>query len=126
MKPIELGRMRIHRVWEMDSPVPLLSQLPGTTADDMKRIRDILSRHPGGTPVVILVDTWDDSDGAEGNGVRVDAAHQTPPDPAGSRIRAFLTTPTCVSANAALKQELDAAIGRQGYRYVAETSMSRS
>jgi glyoxylase-like metal-dependent hydrolase (beta-lactamase superfamily II) len=38
MKPIELGRMRIHKVHEMDSPVPLLSQLPGTTADDMKRL----------------------------------------------------------------------------------------
>ncbi len=36
MKPIELGRMRIHKVHEMDSPVPLLSQLPGTTADDMQ------------------------------------------------------------------------------------------
>jgi len=38
MKPIELGRMRIHKVHEMDSPVPLLSQLPGTTAADMKRL----------------------------------------------------------------------------------------
>ena len=38
MKPIELGRMRIHKVHEMDSPVPLLSQLPGTTAQDMQRL----------------------------------------------------------------------------------------
>jgi glyoxylase-like metal-dependent hydrolase (beta-lactamase superfamily II) len=38
MKPIELGRMRVHKVHEMDSPVPLLSQLPGTTADDMRRL----------------------------------------------------------------------------------------
>ena len=38
MKPIELGRMRIHKVHEMDSPVPLLSQLPSTTADDMRRL----------------------------------------------------------------------------------------
>src|SRR6187401_558502 len=38
MKPIELGRMRVHKVHEMDSPVPLLSQLPGTTADDMHRL----------------------------------------------------------------------------------------
>src|SRR6478752_5083295 len=37
-RPIHLGRMRIHKVWEKDSPVPLLSQLPGTTADDMKRM----------------------------------------------------------------------------------------
>ena len=38
MKPIQLGRMRIHKVWEKDSPVPLLSQLPGTTSDDMQRL----------------------------------------------------------------------------------------
>ena len=38
MQPIQLGRMRIHKVWEKDSPVPLLSQLPGTTADDMRRL----------------------------------------------------------------------------------------
>jgi len=38
MKPIELGRMRVHKVHEMDSPVPLLSQLPGTTAADMQRL----------------------------------------------------------------------------------------
>jgi glyoxylase-like metal-dependent hydrolase (beta-lactamase superfamily II) len=38
MKPIELGRMRIHRVHEMDSPVPLLGQLPGVTRDDMARL----------------------------------------------------------------------------------------
>jgi hypothetical protein len=31
MQPIELGRMRVHKVHEMDSPVPLLMQLPGTT-----------------------------------------------------------------------------------------------
>ena len=38
MKPIELGRMRVHKVHEMDSPVPLLSQLPGTTREDMERL----------------------------------------------------------------------------------------
>jgi glyoxylase-like metal-dependent hydrolase (beta-lactamase superfamily II) len=38
MGPIELGRLRIHKVHEMDSPVPLLSQLPGTTAADMTRL----------------------------------------------------------------------------------------
>ena len=42
MKPIEptiqLGRMRIHKVHEMDSPVPLLSQLPGTTGAAMRRL----------------------------------------------------------------------------------------
>jgi glyoxylase-like metal-dependent hydrolase (beta-lactamase superfamily II) len=38
MKPIQLGAMRVHKVHEMDSPVPLLSQLPGTTADDLRRL----------------------------------------------------------------------------------------
>ena len=38
MQPIQLGRMRIHKVHEMDSPVPLLSQLPGTTGEDMQRL----------------------------------------------------------------------------------------
>jgi glyoxylase-like metal-dependent hydrolase (beta-lactamase superfamily II) len=39
MKPLQVGSMRIHKVHEMDSPVPLLSQLPGTTADDLARLR---------------------------------------------------------------------------------------
>jgi len=38
MKPIQLGRMRIHKVHEMDSPVPLASQLPGVTRADMRRL----------------------------------------------------------------------------------------
>ena len=39
MTPLQLGQMRVHKVHEMDSPVPLLSQLPGTTADDLARLR---------------------------------------------------------------------------------------
>ena len=38
MRPIELGRMRVHKVHEMDSPVPLLGQLPGVTRSDMERL----------------------------------------------------------------------------------------
>lgn len=38
MKPIQLGRMRVHKVHEMDSPVPLLGQLPGTTSADLRRL----------------------------------------------------------------------------------------
>ncbi|RZA30317.1 MAG: MBL fold metallo-hydrolase [Proteobacteria bacterium] len=38
MKPLQMGNMTVHKVHEMDSPVPLLSQLPGTTADDLKRL----------------------------------------------------------------------------------------
>ena len=38
MQPIELGRMRVHKVHELDSPVPLLGQLPGVTGEDMARL----------------------------------------------------------------------------------------
>ena len=38
MQPIQLGRMRVHKVHELDSPVPLLGQLPGVTRDDMARL----------------------------------------------------------------------------------------
>ncbi len=38
MPPITLGNITVHKVHEMDSPVPLLSQLPGTTATDLKRL----------------------------------------------------------------------------------------
>ena len=31
MQPLKLGRMTVHKVHEMDSPVPLLRQLPGAT-----------------------------------------------------------------------------------------------
>jgi len=38
MKPIQLGRMRIHKVHEMDSPTPLLDNLPGTQEADIRRM----------------------------------------------------------------------------------------
>ena len=40
MKPLQLGTMRVHKIHEMDSPVPLLSQLPGTTAEDLARLME--------------------------------------------------------------------------------------
>jgi DNA polymerase-3 subunit alpha len=30
------------------------------TEDDMRRVRDVFARHPGATPVVVLVETWED------------------------------------------------------------------
>ena len=38
MNPIRLGRITIHKVHEMDSPVPMESQLPGVTAGDLARL----------------------------------------------------------------------------------------
>lgn len=64
MKPIQLGRMRVHKVHEMDSPVPLLSQLPGTTAEDMKRLLtwydqpDEITDDPETSKMTFSVHSW--------------------------------------------------------------------
>ena len=39
MKPIQLGRMTVHKIHEMDSPTPLLDQLPGVQAADLARLK---------------------------------------------------------------------------------------
>ncbi len=38
MKPIQLGRMTIHKIHEMDSPTPMSMNLPGVTAADLARL----------------------------------------------------------------------------------------
>jgi glyoxylase-like metal-dependent hydrolase (beta-lactamase superfamily II) len=38
MRPIQLGRMTIHKVHEMDSPTPMSMNLPGVTAADLARL----------------------------------------------------------------------------------------
>ncbi len=105
------------------------------TEEDMRRVRDVLARHPGGTSVAIVIETWEDSREAApqpvpvGNGetggdeTRIDAAHPLPAGPtsAGTRLRAVLTTPTCVSANAALKADLLSTLGKDGFRYVSRS-----
>ncbi len=39
MQPIQLGRMTIHKIHEMDSPTPLTAQLPGATPADLARLK---------------------------------------------------------------------------------------
>jgi len=64
MRPIELGRMRVHKVHEMESPVPLLSQLPGTTAADLARLRrwydqpDEITADPETCLMTFAVHSW--------------------------------------------------------------------
>ena len=38
MQPIELGRMRISKVFEMESPTPMPMQLPGVSSADLQRL----------------------------------------------------------------------------------------
>ncbi len=40
MKPLQIGRMKVHKIFEMESPVPLLMQLPGVTAEDLVRLHE--------------------------------------------------------------------------------------
>lgn len=64
MPPIELGRIKVHKVHEMDSPVPLLSQLPGTTAADIARLRgwydqpDEITADPESSLLTFSVHSW--------------------------------------------------------------------
>lgn len=39
MKPITLGRMRIHKVFEMESPTPMVANLPGVMPEDLAELR---------------------------------------------------------------------------------------
>jgi len=79
--------------------------------DDMKRLREILNRHPGKTPVVVVVDTVSShadvlQDGeADGQSAR--------------RLRAILSTQLQVSARSELKEELAVVLGTGGYRFQA-------
>jgi len=104
MKPITLGRMRVHKVHEMDSPVPLLSQLPGTTADDLKRLLtwydqpDEITSDPETSLMTFSVHSWvieidgrtimiDTCDGNHKNR-SLDAVHQLDTDYLGNLRRA--------------------------------------
>ncbi len=104
MPPIELGRMRVHKIHEMDSPVPLLSQLPGTTAEDLARLRqwyeqpDEISADPETSFMTFSVHSWvieidgrtiliDSCDGNHKNR-SLDAVHQLDTDYLGNLRRA--------------------------------------
>ena len=65
MQPIRLGRMTVHKVHEMDSPTPLLAQLPGTTAADLAQLKawytppdDELTNDPETSRMTFGVHSW--------------------------------------------------------------------
>jgi DNA polymerase III subunit alpha len=70
------------------------------TEEDMQRVRHVLSRHPGGVDVVILVDTSDD------------------PDPT-QRRRFFLALPSTlrVTCSGQLRSDLQAILGEEHVRF---------
>ncbi len=65
MQPITLGRMRIHKVHEMDSPTPMNVQLPGVTAGDLGRLKgwydpgdDEITDDPDTAKMTFAVHSW--------------------------------------------------------------------
>ena len=64
MKPIQLGRMKVHKIYEMESPTPLLFQLPGVTAEDLARLSrwyaqpDEITADPETSFMTFAVHSW--------------------------------------------------------------------
>jgi len=64
MKPLQLGRMRVHKIHEMESPTPLLMQLPGVTAQDLARLSrwydqpDEITADPETSLMTFAVHSW--------------------------------------------------------------------
>lgn len=64
MRPLELGNVRVQKIFEMDSAVPMLEALPGVTAADlakMKRWHDDpteFGNEPASSKMVFGVHSW--------------------------------------------------------------------
>ncbi len=93
------------------------------TEQDMRQVRDILARYPGGTPVLVYVDTWTEAgesppsqSAAEPNGDASAALHMPRPR---RHLRACVVTPTNVSAKPELKSELVSVLGDDCFRFLA-------
>ncbi len=99
------------------------------TEDDMKRVRDLLSRYPGKTPVTIVVETSDpknahssENGGSNGHVNGNGAANGLN---GSGRVRAMLATSLTVSARSELKEELKAILGEGGFRFQAVPANQR-
>ncbi|MFV0445665.1 MAG: DNA polymerase III subunit alpha [Planctomycetaceae bacterium] len=95
------------------------------TGDDMKRVKDILSRFPGKTPVVVVVETTHVPARSHANGNPDGDGETNGPaaDEGPNRIRAYLTAPQQVSARAELRNELVSIVGTDGLRFQTEAAM---
>src|SRR5690606_17359831 len=64
MEPLQMGRMKVHKIFEMESPTPLLMQLPGVTADDLARLKqwydapDEITGDPETSLMTFAVHSW--------------------------------------------------------------------
>lgn len=94
---------------------------------DMKRVRDLLLRHPGKTPVVLVIDTWEEqsSEGATDHSspVNTDMARSNRSNSSSiadrTMLKCYLTMSNGVSAGQELKRELEVVLGVDGFRFQA-------
>ncbi|MGC4049859.1 MAG: hypothetical protein QM757_10135 [Paludibaculum sp.] len=84
------------------------------TEVDMKRTRDVLARHPGKTPVMLFIDTWDEPKKRCPVGrTRLRRGRIAGP------LRCIVATPMNVTCSADLRRDLVDSLGNQGFRFLA-------
>jgi DNA-directed DNA polymerase III (polc) len=91
------------------------------TEDEMKRAREVASRYPGRTPLVVVVDTIDPEpeQGASDAGAATKEGGVRSTGSGAGRLRAILSTSIQVAARPELKQELQEILGTDGCRFQA-------
>jgi DNA polymerase-3 subunit alpha len=88
------------------------------TDSDLQRARDVLGQFPGKTPVVVVVETWEETTlSRSSSGSAPSVPEPSPPPPAPNRLRAVLSTPLHVSARPELKTALASVLGSDGFRF---------
>ncbi len=99
---------------------------------DMQRVRDLLLRHPGKTPVVLVIDTWEETSPRQGTNGHDTNGHTGNGHPPGATaagrtlLKAYLTISAMVAAGSELKQELTAILGPDGFRFQAGSAHAGS
>jgi DNA polymerase III subunit alpha len=110
---------------EFTKQVAIFFQNGFHSEEEMRRVREVLGRFPGKTPVVIVVETNDPqpngTNGAHGNGADpASNGNGTETETNGiHRLRAILATSLNVSARMELKQELQAVLGETACKFQA-------
>jgi DNA polymerase-3 subunit alpha len=109
--------------------------------DDLRRVRDVLNRFPGKTPVLMVIETADPESappasvtlspkqsGAAGPSAiaedDLDDEDSTQDSVPARRLRAVLTTSFQVSARPELKRELQEILGEGGFRFMGQRKSS--
>jgi len=86
---------------------------------DMKRVRDLLQRHPGKTPVILVIDTWEEPAASHGANGHSNGHGESTAVASRALLKCYLTIASGVSAGSELKHELTSLLGADGFRFQA-------